>query len=79
VEFSLLTFTSRFTTLAFQFIERAFDDWVVGEERFYGFSDFRGKKIQGLTELGEFLFFFLALYAQYNISIQVLAKNTSKK
>ena len=79
MEFSLFTFTSRFTTLAFQLIDRAFDDRLRGEDRFYDFSDFRRKKSQGLAELGEFLFFFLALYAQYIISIQVLTKNASKK
>ena len=79
MEFSLFTFTSRFTTFAFQLIDRAFDHRRIGEERFYDFSDLRGKKRQGLAELGEFLFFFLALYAQYIISIQVLTKNASKK
>ena len=79
MEFSFFTFTSRFTTLAFQLIDRAFDDRLIGEERFYDFSDLRGKKSQGLAELGEFLFVFIALYAQYIISIQVLSKNARKK
>jgi len=79
VEFSFCTLTSRFTTLAFQLIDRTFDHRLIGEERFNDFSDFRWEKGQGLAEPGEFLFIFLALYAQYIISIQILAKNASKK
>ena len=79
MEFTFSTLTSRFTTLASKLIDRAFDHRLIGEERLIDFFDLIGEKSQGLAELGEFLFIFLALYAQYIISIQILAKNASKK
>ena len=78
MELPLSTFTSRFSALSLELIDRSFDDRIRGKERFDKFPDLVGEINKRLAKSREFLPFRLSLYAQYIINIQIIPKKSSK-
>lgn len=79
MELALHAFASRFSTFSLELIDRSFDHWLRGKERFDKLSYLIREMDKRLAEAAKFLPFSFSLYAQYIISIQIQIKNASKK